>query len=372
MSLKFSIKNTEGAARRGALTTAHSIIETPVFMPVGTQGTVKAVFPESLAEMDYRIILGNTYHLMLSPGADLIAQAGGLHKFMNWQGSILTDSGGFQVMSLKKLNKITDEGAMFSSHRDGKKFFLTPERSIEVQHLLNSNITMVFDECTAYGTPLAYTETAMLRSLAWARRSKAAFKDREGFGIFAITQGGFSKELRKHSTLELMQMDFDGYAVGGLAVGEPKDIMQETLAYNVELLTKEKPRYLMGVGKPCDILNAVEQGIDMFDCVMPTREARKGKAYTWAGELHIKNAIHTNNTHEPLDKDCSCYTCRNYSRAYLRHLFKSNELLCSMLMSVHNLYFYQSLMNNIRSSLEVGEFKLLKERLDSVLPQKVG
>jgi len=361
MPLNFKLINTDGNARRGTLTTKHSIIETPVFMPVGTQGTIKAAFPESLADMDYRIVLGNTYHLMISPGADLVASFGGLQKFMNWDRSILTDSGGFQVMSLSGLRKINNNGVTFASHRDGKKFFLTPELSVEIQHKLNSNITMVLDECTVYGTSLEYTKTALNRSLLWAKRSKDAFVDREGFGIFGITQGGYVKELRKQSSFELINIGFDGYAIGGLAVGEPKELMQEILEYNTPLLPQEKPRYLMGVGKPIDILNAVELGVDMFDCVMPTREARKGKAYTSLGEVNIKNAVNTS-SHEPLDLNCKCYTCKHYSKAYIRHLFKSKEILASMLLTIHNLYFYQTLMNGIRSAIENNNFAIFKKQ----------
>ncbi|KAL0263827.1 UNVERIFIED_CONTAM: hypothetical protein PYX00_011126 [Menopon gallinae] len=330
-------------------------------MPVGTQGTIKAAFPEALAEMDYRIILGNTYHLMISPGADLIEKYGGLHKFMNWKASILTDSGGFQIMSLKGIRKITNDGVIFASHRDGKKHYLTPKLSIEIQHKLNSNITMILDECPSYGLSLEYIKNSMLRSLEWAKQSKEAFITREGFGIFGITQGGFVKELRKQSTLQLIDMDFDGYAVGGLAVGEPKNCMLDILQYNVELLPNNKPRYLMGVGKPIDILNAVEMGIDMFDCVMPTREARKGKLYTSLGEVNIKNAIHTS-SEEPVDPNCHCYTCKNYSRAYLRHLYKSKEILAAMLLTIHNLYFYQTLMNGIRQAIENNNFSNFKKQ----------
>ena len=361
MPLDFKLTKTDGNARRGILTTKHSVIETPVFMPVGTQGTIKAAFPESLIDMDYRIVLGNTYHLMISPGSELIAKFGGLHKFMNWDRSILTDSGGFQVMSLNGLRKVTDEGVTFSSHRDGKKFFLTPELSVQIQHQLNSNITMVLDECTVYGTSLEYTKIALERSLLWAKRSKEAFTSREGFGLFGITQGGYIKELRKRSSLELINLDFDGYAIGGLAVGEPKELMLEMLAYNAPLLPKDKPRYLMGVGKPIDILNAVELGVDMFDCVMPTREARKGKVYTSLGEVNIKNAAHTSST-DSLDLNCKCYTCKHYSKAYLRHLFKSKEILASMLLTIHNLYFYQTLMNGIRAAIENNNFASYKKQ----------
>lgn len=373
MPLDFKVINTCGNARRGKLTTKHSVIETPVFMPVGTQGTIKAAFPEAIAEMDYRIILGNTYHLMISPGADLLQKFGGLHKFMNWDRSILTDSGGFQVMSLSGIRKINNDGVTFSSHRDGKKFFLTPELSVEIQHKINSNITMILDECTVYGTSLEYTKIAMERSLLWAERSKKAFVDRGGFGIFGITQGGYTKELRKQSTSKLIDLGFDGYAIGGLAVGEPKELMLEMLAYNTPILPEQTPRYLMGVGKPIDILNAVELGVDMFDCVMPTREARKGKLYTSLGELNIKNAVHTT-SELAIDENCNCYTCKNYSRAYLRHLFKSKEILASMLLTIHNLYFYQTLMNGIRKSIEDNCFDSFKSnflnRLSTLENQK--
>ncbi|MGV3279019.1 tRNA guanosine(34) transglycosylase Tgt [Rickettsiales bacterium LUAb2] len=369
MGLKFNLLSQDGNARRGQLITAHSIIETPVFMPVGTAGTVKGVLPEYIADMDYRIILGNTYHLMVSPGADIINNFGGLHKYMNWDRSILTDSGGFQIMSLKGINKITDEGAKFSSHINGQKFFLTPEHSVQIQHKLNSNITMILDECTQYGTNLSYTKIAMERSVAWAKRSKNAFINRDGFGIFGITQGGFIKELRKQSTAQLIDMDFDGYAVGGLAVGEPKDIMLDILAYNAPMLPTHKPRYLMGVGKPIDILNAVEMGIDMFDCVIPTREARKGRLYTSIGEINIKNAEHTTSD-LPIDSECGCYTCKNYSRSYLRHLFKVKELLAPTLLSIHNLYFYQHLMNGIRNAITNNTFQQFKTEFLSKIQSK--
>ena len=370
MSLKFAITSICGNARCGTLTTKHSIIKTPVFMPVGTQGTVKAMFPESLKEMGFQIILGNTYHLMISPGADLVQEFGGLHKFINWDRSILTDSGGYQVMSLNKLNKVTEEGVIFASHRDGKRYFLDPQTSIKIQHQLSANITMIFDQCTPYGTSLHNTKEAMLRSLRWAKQSKQAFINRNGFGLFGITQGGFNQELRKHSTLELINLDFDGYAIGGLAVGEPKPLMLDMLAYNTPMLPHDKPRYLMGVGKPMDIVNAVQQGVDMFDCVMPTREARKGKCYTSLGELNIKNASHTKSD-LPLDPNCRCYTCRKYSRAYLRHTFKSKEIIAPMLLSIHNLFFYQNLMERIRKAIQEGSFEQLKNHLNSTVSQKV-
>lgn len=366
IGLEFALHNQDGNARRGSLKTFHSTIETPVFMPVGTAATVKAVFPESLIDMDYRIILANTYHLMVGPGSDLIQQAGGLHKFMNWDRSFLTDSGGFQIMSLSGINKITDEGATFASHINGEKHFLTPEKSVQIQHGLNSNITMILDECTKYGTSIEYTKTAMLRSLAWAKRSREAFVQREGFGIFGITQGGFINELRKQSTEGLMNMDFDGYAVGGLAVGEPKNLLLDTLAYNIELLPKDKPRYLMGVGKPIDILNAVEMGIDMFDCVIPTREARKGRLYTSLGEINIKNAKYTKDFNK-IDEECTCYTCKNYTLSYLRHLYKVKEVMAPMLMSIHNLHYYQTLMNGIRDAVSNNRFKEFKARTLSKL-----
>lgn len=355
MSIKFELHKTSGAARRGTVTTKHGTIQTPVFMPVGTQGTVKAMFPESVAETGAEIILGNTYHLMLRPTAEVVNRMGGLHKFMNWPKSILTDSGGYQVMSLQSLRKLSDKGVEFKSHIDGSKHFLTPERSIEIQHLLDSNITMQLDECTPYPATPKEAEKSMLLSAAWAKRSKDAFKDREGYGLFGIVQGSVYKDLRHQSAAALQEIGFDGYAVGGLAVGEGHDLMLKTLDFTMPELPTDKPRYLMGVGKPQDIIEAVFRGIDMFDCVLPSRSGRNGQAFVRGGTINIRNAKHVESS-EPLDDKCGCYTCKTYTRAYLHHLTKAGEILACMLMTLHNLHFYQDLMRAIRTSIEEDNY----------------
>jgi queuine tRNA-ribosyltransferase len=351
--MKFELLKKDGVARRGKITTAHGVIDTPAFMPVGTVGTVKGILPEQLAETGAQIVLGNTYHLMLRPGAERVAALGGLHKFMNWPGPILTDSGGFQVMSLSKLRKITEEGAMFQSHFDGSSHHLTPERSIEIQHLLDADITMSFDECTPFPATEEVAAESMRLSMRWAKRSRDAFNVRDGYGIFGIVQGSVYPELRKESADALKKIGFDGYAIGGLAVGEGQELMFQTLEYTVPHLPEDRPRYLMGVGKPTDIVGAVLRGVDMFDCVIPTRSGRTAQAFTRRGTLNFMNARHAADS-RPLDADCTCYTCQNYSRAYLHHMFRSGEMLGPMLLSRHNLHYFQELTAGLRGAIETG------------------
>ncbi len=347
-------------ARSGVVRTPDGTIDTPAFMPVGTAGTVKAMFPEHVAKTGAQVILGNTYHLMLRPSAERIQRLGGLHKFMNWSRPILTDSGGFQVMSLQKLRTVTEEGVAFRSFIDGSKHFLTPERSIAIQGMLGSNIAMSFDECTPYPIDKNGAAASMQRSMRWAKRGKDAFGERTGFALFGIQQGSVYQELREESTTSLVQHDFDGYAVGGLAVGEGQDTMFEVLDYAASLLPRDKPRYLMGVGKPSDIVGAVRRGVDMFDCVLPSRSGRNGQAFTHHGVLNIKNAQFADDQ-ASLDEFCDCPACTNYSRAYLHHVFRSNEIISSMLLTWHNLRFYQILMAKIRSAIRQGTFERLSQ-----------
>lgn len=351
----FNLSHKDNKARRGTINCLRGKIQTPTFMPVGTLGTVKAMKNSDIIESGAEIILGNVYHLMLRPGADLIEKMGGLHNFMNWHKPILTDSGGFQVMSLSKIRKISDEGVEFSSHIDGQKYFVTPEKSIDIQRQLDSDITMIFDECVSYPASHEQAKKAMERSLDWAKRSKTAFHQRDGYGIFGIVQGSVYEDLRKISAKNLIDLDFNGYAIGGLAVGEGQQEMFQVLDYCPDLLPQDKPRYLMGVGKPTDILGAVARGIDMFDCVIPTRSGRTGQAFTREGAINIRNAKYQLDN-EPLDKKCQCYTCQNHSKSYLNHLVKSNEILGSMLLTNHNIYFYQDLMREIRKSIEEQNF----------------
>lgn len=350
-SYTFNISKHCGKARTGLISTAHGNIRTPAFMPVGTAGTVKGMLPEQVKSSGADIILGNTYHLMLRPSAEVIARLGGLHKFMQWDGPILTDSGGFQVMSLAKLRKITEAGVTFQSHLDGNSYELTPERSIEIQHLLGSDITMAFDECTPFPATEQQTADSMRLSMRWAGRSKAAFTMREGYALFGIVQGGMYKELREESAIALQKMGFDGYAIGGLAVGEGQETMFEVLDYTVPFLPADKPRYLMGVGKPQDIIGAVLRGVDMFDCVIPTRAGRFGRAYTSEGEVNVKNAKYAEDM-RALDTLCLCPCCSRYSRAYIHHLFKADEMLGPLLLTMHNLFYYQEIMNNLRNAIE--------------------
>ncbi len=345
--------STDGAARTGSLSTAHGTVQTPAFMPVGTAGTVKAMLPGSVAETGAEIVLGNTYHLMLRPGAERIAQLGGLHKFMNWPGPILTDSGGYQVMSLAKLRKLTEDGVTFRSHVDGAAYELTPERSVEIQNLLDSTITMVLDECLHFPAEEAEVVHSMRLSLRWAERCRATFEQRPGYGLFGIVQGGVVPDLRAESAGGLVEIGFDGYAVGGLAVGEGQELMFGTLDNTVPHLPETHPRYLMGVGKPDDLVGAVQRGIDMFDCVLPTRSGRNGQAFTRRGPVNIRNARHRDDP-RPLDPDCRCPACRDYSRAYLHHLARTGEILGSMLMTWHNLAYYQDLMAAMRAAIAEG------------------
>ena len=355
MTTPFNVLKTDGRARTGVLSTKHGDIQTPAFMPVGTAATVKAMRPEEVAATGAEILLGNTYHLMLRPGAERVAKLGGLHTFMNWPGPILTDSGGFQVMSLSGLRKITEEGVTFQSHIDGSKHHLTPERSIEIQHLLDSNITMVLDECPPHPCEPKRLEQSVAMSMRWAERSKKACQVREGYGLFGINQGGINPQRREQSAKELIDIGFDGYAIGGLAVGEGQELMFQVLDYTPDFLPQDKPRYLMGVGKPSDIIGAVARGVDMFDCVLPTRVARNAKAFTSHGEVNIRNAKHAEDP-TPLDANCACRCCTSFSRAYLHHLTKAGEILGAMLMTEHNLHFYQDLMKRIRKAISEGRF----------------
>ena len=349
----FEVTATDGPARRGVLTTARGTIQTPAFMPVGTAGTVKAMRPQSVRETGAEIVLGNTYHLMLRPTAERIAKLGGLHKFMHWTGPILTDSGGFQVMSLSKLRKLTEHGVTFQSHIDGAKLELTPERSMEIQTLLGADIAMVLDECT----PLPATDdeiaASMRMSLRWAERSKAAFGSPDDRALFGIVQGGLVPELREESVRGLLSIGFDGYAIGGLSVGEGQDAMFKVLDVTAPRLPPDRPRYLMGVGKPADLVGAVLRGMDMFDCVLPTRSGRTGQAFTRFGPVNIKNARHGEDS-RPLDDHCRCPACRDFSRAYLSHLLRSDEILGAMLLTWHNLHYYQDLMAGLRAAIEAG------------------
>lgn len=352
-AMTFSIQARFGAARSGVLALPRGEIRTPAFMPVGTAATVKAMLPESVRATGADILLGNTYHLMLRPGAERIARLGGLHKFMNWERPILTDSGGFQVMSLSTLRKISEEGVEFHSHIDGHAEFLSPERAMEIQRLLGSDIQMVFDECPALPASHVDIEKSMLMSMRWAKRSKAAFGEQPDRACFGIVQGGTFIDLRQRSAEALREIGFDGYAVGGLAVGEPQASMFETLDATVLHLPEDRPRYLMGVGKPDDIVGGVLRGIDMFDCVLPTRSGRTGQAFTRSGTLNLKNARHADDVW-PLDPGCACPACRNYSRAYLHHVVKSGEIIAAMLLTWHNLSFYQDLMAELRDAIVTG------------------
>ena len=349
----FELAATDGRARTGTIRTPRGDIRTPAFMPVGTAATVKAMLPESVRATGADILLGNTYHLMLRPTAERIARLGGLHRFMNWERPILTDSGGFQVMSLAALRKLTEEGVRFSSHIDGSKHMLSPERSMEIQRLLGSDIVMCFDECPALPATEDEVAASMRLSMRWAQRSRDAFGDRPGHALFGIMQGGVTRELREESAEALTAIGFDGYAVGGLAVGEGQEAMFSVLDYAPGFLPADKPRYLMGVGKPDDIVGAVERGIDMMDCVLPSRSGRTGQAWTRRGQVNIKNARHMDDP-RPLDADCTCPACRSYSRAYLHHVFRSGEIIASMLLTWHNLHYYQELMQGLRAAIGEG------------------
>ncbi len=351
MSLSFELGSQDGAARRGRIATAHGTIETPAFMPVGTAGTVKAMMPQSVAATGAEIVLGNTFHLMLRPGAERVAALGGLHRFMNWPGPILTDSGGFQVMSLKELRKLDDDGVTFRSPVDGTQHRLTPARSIEIQRLLDADITMSFDECTSWPVEEPAAAFSMRLSMKWAELGRKAFTERPGYGLFGIVQGSIFPGLREESVRALTAIGFDGYAVGGLAVGEGQALMFRTLDTTVPMLPADKPRYLMGVGRPADIVGAVARGIDMFDCVMPTRAGRTAQAFTRRGELNLRNARHRDDP-RPIDERCACPACTHHSRAYLHHLIRSEEILGAMLLTWHNLHYYQDIMRGLREAIE--------------------
>jgi queuine tRNA-ribosyltransferase len=354
--MRFDLLAADGAARRGRLTLAHGNVDTPVFMPVGTYGSVKAMAPNELDEIGAQIVLGNTFHLWLRPGLDVIGKHQGLHRFMGWNKPILTDSGGFQVFSLGALRKISEEGVRFASPVNGDRLFLTPEESMRIQHVLNSDVVMIFDECTPYPATAAEAAESMRLSLRWARRSRDEH-DRLGNGnaLFGIVQGGMHEALRDESLAGLQAIGFDGYAIGGLSVGEPKEDMARILAHTAPRLPADKPRYLMGVGTPEDIVYAVGQGIDMFDCVMPTRNARNGWLFTRHGDIKIRNAVHKDDT-RPLDESCTCYTCRHFSRAYLHHLNRLGEILGARLATIHNLFYYQSLMRELRDAIAAGRY----------------
>ena len=347
----FDLLGTDGTARRGRVTTAHGTIETPAFMPVGTAGTVKGMTPEAVAGTGAEILLGNTYHLMLRPTAERVERMGGLHKFMNWPKPILTDSGGFQVMSLNGLREMTETGVTFRSHLDGSKHELTPERSIDIQRMLDADITMVLDECTPHPATREQTASSMALSMRWAARSKDAFVNRPGYGLFGIVQGGIYVDLRHQSVAALTGIGFDGYAIGGLAVGEGQEIMFQVLDGTLPALPDSKPRYLMGVGTPSDLVGAVQRGIDMFDCVMATRSGRTAQGFTRRGKVNLRNARHQDDP-RPLDAECRCPACRDYSRAYLHHLFRSEEMLGPILLTWHNLTYYQDLMAGLRGAIE--------------------
>ena len=367
---QFNINAIDGRARTGVINTPKGDIRTPAFMPVGTAATVKAMMPENVKATGADILLGNTYHLMLRPGAERVHNLGGLHKFMNWQGPILTDSGGYQVMSLTDLRKLTEKGVKFKSHIDGSLHNLTPEYSMEIQRLLGSDIVMSFDECTPFPATEKQAKSSMDLSMRWAQRSRDAFGDRPGYALFGIQQGSTFKDMRAESADKLTNIGFDGYAVGGLAVGEGQDLMFEVLEYAPNQLPTDKPRYLMGVGKPDDIVGAVQRGIDMFDCVLPSRSGRTGQALTRRGAVNMRNSRHRDDQ-RPLDESCECPCCKNYSRAYLHHVHKAGEIISSMLLTWHNLHYYQVLMSELRQAIAsnkldsyVAEFHSIRERGD--------
>lgn len=360
--MNFELIATDGAARRGTLTLAHGTVETPVFMPVGTYGTVKAMAPNELVDIGAQIVLGNTFHLWLRPGLDVIRAHGGLHRLMAWERPILTDSGGFQVFSLGELRKISEEGVKFASPISGDKLFMRPEDSMQIQHVLNSDIVMIFDECTPYPADLKQAADSMRLSLRWARRSRDEHDRLNNTNaLFGIVQGGMHENLRDESLAGLDEIGFDGMAIGGLSVGEPKEDFARILAHTAPRLPAHKPRYLMGVGTPEDIVYAVGQGIDMFDCVMPTRNARNGHLFTRFGDIRIKNAVHKNDP-QPLDEHCDCYCCRNFSRAYLHHLHRCGEILGARLNTIHNLHYYQTLMRELREAIAGGTYAAFAAR----------
>ena len=354
-NFNFKLISQDKNARLGKLTTAHGTIDTPIFMPVGTAATVKAMHLKDVEEAGAQIILANTYHLMLRPGEKNIKEMGGVRKFMGWNKPLLTDSGGFQIMSLGKLRKVENDGVTFKSHLDGTKYFLSPKISTDIQNALDATISMQLDECIPFPASYEESERAMKLSLEWALKSRDAFEERKGYGQFGIVQGSTYSDLRELSSKKLVEIDFDGYAIGGLAVGEGQELMFKTLDFTTKNMPLDKPRYLMGVGKPDDLIGAVKRGVDMFDCVLPTRSGRTGQAFTSRGTVNIKNARHILDK-RPLDNNCDCHTCKNFSRAYLHHLFKAQEILGLMLLSWHNIHFYITLMKNIRNSIKLREF----------------
>lgn len=360
LDFKISQTDSESGARLGQLTTSHGVFDTPIFMPVGTQATVKAMTPEMLSAIGAGIILSNTYHLYLRPGADLVERAGGLHKFMNWQRGILTDSGGFQVFSLQGLRKISDEGVLFNSHIDGSRHFLSPEIVMDIEQKLGADIAMCFDECAPYPCSYEEADRAVTRTSLWARRCRDSHQ-REDQALFGIIQGNIFPDLRARSAREITALDFPGYAIGGLSVGEPKEDMYKTLEITTELMPVARPRYLMGVGAPEDLVEGVKRGVDMFDCVLPTRIARHGTAFTRRGKVVVRNASYAEDF-SPLDPDCDCQVCKNYSRAYLRHLVKAEEILAHILLTYHNLYFLIRLMKDMREAISMGKFTQFREK----------
>ncbi len=355
MHIKYNLLKTDGDARYGTLETNYGTYETPMFMPVGTLANVKTLMPEELKAINSAVILSNTYHLWLRPGEDIVDHAGGLHKFMNWNGPILTDSGGFQVFSLAKKNDITEEGVKFKSHIDGKNLLLTPEKSIEIQNKLDSDIAMSFDECIDYPVSYEYAKASTERTLRWAARGKAVHKN-PNQSLFGIVQGGEFEDLRRWSAEETVKLDFDGYSIGGTSIGEPKDVMYKMISYAIPYLPKDKPRYLMGVGEPLDIIEGVRQGIDMFDCVHPTRLARHGNAFTRTGKINLHNAKYKEDF-TPLEEGCDCYTCKNFTKAYIRHLLVCGETNAGRLLSIHNLRFLIKMMEEIRESIQNGTYE---------------
>ena len=367
--LQFDLIKTDGRARRGILKTAHGIVDTPAFMPVGTAAAVKAMTPKAVQETGAQIILGNTYHLMLRPTAERIERFGGLHEFMNWPGPILTDSGGYQVMSLSGLRKVEEEGVTFRSHLDGAYHKLTPERAVQIQQLLDSDITMALDECTSFPATKEEANNSMLLSMRWAERCKEAYNQRPGYGLFGIVQGSVFPEIREQSARALIKIGFDGYAIGGLAVGEGQELMFKTIEYTEPYLPNERPRYLMGVGKPRDIVGAVRRGIDMFDCVLPTRSGRTDQAFTRRGSLNLRNARHKDDP-RPIDSDCTCYGCSNFSRGYVHHLVMAKEILAAILLTWHNLHYYQELMAAMRSAIGNNTFDIFTAKFS--IEQEAG
>jgi queuine tRNA-ribosyltransferase len=361
--MRFELLSTDGAARRARLTLAHGTLETPAFMPVGTYGTVKAMSPAELEEIGAQIVLGNTFHLWLRPGLEVIEAHGGLHRFMGWKRPILTDSGGFQVFSLGDLRKISEEGVAFQSPINGDRLFLTPEESMRIQRVLDSDIVMVFDECTGYPATREAATSSMQLSLRWAERSKLAHEG-DANALFGIVQGGMYEDLRDESIAALADIGFEGYAIGGVSVGEPKEDMARIVTHTAPRLPPDHPRYLMGVGTPEDIVEAVSQGVDMFDCVMPTRNARNGWLFTRFGDVKIKNARHRHDT-RPLDETCGCYGCRNFSRGYLHHLHRANEILGARLNTLHNLFYYLALMGELREAIAAGALEAFRTRFEA-------